>query len=280
MLAEAKKLSSVDVKKAWLPLVSVIVPTYNSASTLDQCLRSVKGQYYKNVEVIVVDRYSIDGTKDIAENYGATFLQRGPERSCQKNYGAKHARGELLYFVDSDFVLEPDVVGRCVEGCKFFDAVCTVNYSVGRGIWGKSIALNERFLARDPTIQVARFLKRRVFFEIGGFDEGLVVGEDLDLYARLLDRGYKVGSVDAVEWHIGEPQTLREIAKRNFYYGKTVRSYFRKRGTLAVRQLSPFKPHLICNLVKTGSPYLFSLAIVDLVRWISSVFGLICCFLG
>lgn len=258
------------------PLVSVIIPTRNSARTLGRCLESVKNQNYKHVEVIVVDCYSKDGTEDIAKKYNATFLLKGPERSSQKNYGAKHAVGELLYFVDSDFVLESDVVGKCVDACRCFDAVSTVNYSVGKSLWGKSIALKERFLAHDPTIQTVRFIKRKAFFEVGGFDENLVIGEDLDLYARLFERYYRVGSVDAVEWHIGEPETLRDIAGRSFYYGKVVRSYFRKRKGVAVRQLSPFKPNLFWMLVKSGSPYLFSLAVVDVTRWMSSCFGLAC----
>jgi len=258
------------------PLVSVIIPTRNSARTLGRCLESVKNQNYKHVEVIVVDCYSNDGTKGIAEGHDATFLLKRPERSSQKNYGAKHASGEFLYFVDSDFILESDVVCKCVDACRCFDAVSTVNYSVGKSLWGKSIALKERFLAHDPTIQTVRFIRRRIFFEIGCFDENLIVGEDLDLYARLLELKYRVGSVDAVEWHIGEPETLRDIAKRSFYYGKAVRAYFKKRKEFAVRQLSPFKLGLFWMLVRSGSPYLFSLAVVDVTRWMSSWFGLAC----
>ena len=260
-------------------LVSVIVPTFNSSRTLSHSLESVKRQDYRNVELIVVDNYSRDNTREIARKYGAIVLLKGPERSSQKNYGARFAKGEFLYFVDSDFILEPDVISKCVHACRRFDAVCTVNYSVGVGVWGKSIALKERFLAHDSTIQVARFIKKKTFFEVGGFDEDLIIGEDLDLYARLLEGGYKVGVVDAVEWHIGEPETLRDVVRRSFYYGRVVRTYFKKRKGLAVRQLSPFKPTLFWDLIRTGSPYLFSLAIVDFTRWISSLLGIICSIL-
>jgi glycosyltransferase involved in cell wall biosynthesis len=262
------------------PLVSVIVPTYNSGRTLGRCLESIMGQDYDNIEVLVVDRYSEDGTRRLAKSYGVNLLLRGPERSAQKNWGALNAKGELLYFVDSDFVLERDVISKCVEACMFFDALCTVNYSVGGSFWSDAIAFKERFLAHDPTIQVVRFLWKRVFFEVGGFDEALIVGEDLDLYARLLEGGYRIGRVDAVEWHIGEPKTLRDIARRNFYYGKVVRPYFRKRGRLAVRQLSPFKPSLILALIRSGNPCVLSLGVVDLTRWISSILGIFSSFLG
>jgi glycosyltransferase involved in cell wall biosynthesis len=268
-----KSFSSYGSNKRVKPLVSVIIPTYNSAKTLRRCLESVKNQDYEHIEVIVVDGYSNDETGDIAKGHVSAFLLKGPERSSQKNCGAKHAGGELLYFVDSDFILESNVVSKCVDACGYFDAVSTVNYSVGEGLWGKSIALQERFLAHDPSIQTVRFVRRKVFLEAGGFDEGLVVGEDLDLYARLLELKYRVGSVDAVEWHVGEPEMLKDVVRRSFYYGKVVRSYFKKRKGAAVQQLSPFKPSLFWMLIKSGSPHLFSLAIVDVTRWMSSLFG-------
>jgi len=267
---KAEKVSTENV------IVSVIVPTYNSAKTLEECLLSITNQDYQYIELVIVDRYSKDGTRGIALKYGANVLLKGPERSSQKNYGAENAVGEFLYFVDSDFVLERDTITKCVIACRDLDAIVTINYSVGRGLWGKSIALKERFLAHDPTIQNVRFIRRTMFLEAGGFDGSLVIGEDLDLYARLLELRYRVGSADAIEWHIGEPETLKEIAKRNFYYGKVVRAYFAKRKNYAWRQLSPFKISLFGSLVKTGSPYLPSLAVVDTIRWTSSLLGLIC----
>ncbi|MEM4577169.1 MAG: glycosyltransferase [Candidatus Nezhaarchaeales archaeon] len=258
------------------PLVSVVVPTCNSAKTLKLCLNSLVNQSYKHLELIVVDNFSKDRSVEIAKGFGAKVFIHGHERSAQKNYGALHANGEFIYFVDSDFVLKADVISKCVDACRFFDAVCTVNYSFGRSLWGKSIALKEYFLAKDPTIQVARFMKRSVFFDVGGFDEDLVVGEDLDLYARLVEQGYKIGFVSAVEWHIGEPETLKAVAMRGFYYGKNVKAYFRKRGGYAVNQLSPFKPKLMYKILRTGSPYMIGLALVDFVRWTSSALGIMC----
>ncbi len=257
------------------PLVSVIVPTYNSSKTLRQCLDSVRKQQYGNIELIIVDNFSKDNTIRIAEEYGAVVLCKGSERSSQKNWGATHAKGALLYFVDSDFVLEPDVVATCTGLCKDFDGVTTVNYSVGKGLWGKSIALKEHFLAHDPTIQTVRFIKKDVFLRAGGFDESLVVGEDLDLHGRLLDSYARIGSANAIEWHIGEPETLMDVVKRSVYYGKTVGRYFKKRKGVARRQLSPFKPGLYLMLIRTGSPYLVSLFVVDVTRWLSSIVGLL-----
>jgi glycosyltransferase involved in cell wall biosynthesis len=73
------------------PLVSIIIPTKNSAEFLEQCLISIKNQSYKNIEIIVVDNFSKDSTREIAKRYGATIYLKGPERSAQRNYAAKKA---------------------------------------------------------------------------------------------------------------------------------------------------------------------------------------------
>ncbi|MFZ8839092.1 MAG: glycosyltransferase family 2 protein [Pyrobaculum sp.] len=57
------------------PLVSVLIPTYNSARTLPLALRSIKRQTYPNVEIIVVDRYSRDGTPYTASRFGSHVIQ-------------------------------------------------------------------------------------------------------------------------------------------------------------------------------------------------------------
>jgi glycosyltransferase involved in cell wall biosynthesis len=273
----ARKVTASDLKnhlESNCPLVSVIIPTYNSSRTLSQCLESIRDQSYNHIETIIVDRFSEDETERIARKFKTILLKKGPERSVQKNHGAQLARGIFLYFVDSDFILERDTISRCVKTCEDLDGVSTINYSVGSGIWGKSIALQERFLAHDPTIQTVRFIRKKVFLALGGFDKSLVIGEDLDLYARLLGGKFRVGNANAIEWHMGEPETLKDISRRSFYYGKAARSFFSKRGTSGVRQLSPFKAGLFWALAKTGSRYIISLAIVDVTRWTSSLFGL------
>ena len=59
-----------------LPLVSVIIPTYNSASTLGVCLISLKNQTYKNIEIIIVDNFSTDTTRAIAKKYTENVFEK------------------------------------------------------------------------------------------------------------------------------------------------------------------------------------------------------------
>src|SRR3990172_7363179 len=84
-------------------LVSIVVPTKNSSRTLSECLRSIREQTYPSIEIIVVDDYSSDNTRQIALMFSATIVLCGGERSRQVNQGVKIAQGEFVYRVDSDF---------------------------------------------------------------------------------------------------------------------------------------------------------------------------------
>src|SRR3989344_4063933 len=85
------------------PKVSVIVPTRNSAKFLETCLKSIRNQTYKNIELIVVDNNSSDKTKKIAKKYADKVFNFGPERSAQVNFGVENSDGQYVYKVDSDF---------------------------------------------------------------------------------------------------------------------------------------------------------------------------------
>ncbi len=85
-----------------LPLVSVIVPTYNSEKNIGLCLKSIINQSYKNIEILVVDRFSEDSTVEIAESYGAKVYQLDCERAKAKNFGLGKAMGRYVLLVDSD----------------------------------------------------------------------------------------------------------------------------------------------------------------------------------
>jgi glycosyltransferase involved in cell wall biosynthesis len=69
------------------PLVSVVIPTFNSERFLERCLRSVKAQSYSNIETIVVDNYSTDGTREIAQSQGARVIQGYFNKPEARNVG-------------------------------------------------------------------------------------------------------------------------------------------------------------------------------------------------
>lgn len=89
------------------PLVSVIIPTYNRKETISRSIQSVLNQTYENIEVIVVDDGSTDGTKEyVLEKYIDAVVyvenQRKKGPSGARNYGVQIANGEYIAFQDSD----------------------------------------------------------------------------------------------------------------------------------------------------------------------------------
>src|SRR6185437_10379377 len=97
------------------PVVSVIVPTKNSAATLEACLQSIKEQTYCPIELIVVDNHSSDTTQEIAKQFTDMVFVQGPERSPQRNLGARKASGHYLLMIDSDMELDGKVVEACIS---------------------------------------------------------------------------------------------------------------------------------------------------------------------
>ena len=80
-----------------------------------------------------------------------------------------------------------------------------------------------------------------LFFTISGFDENLVACEDYDLHNRLIEAGFKVGKIKSQEVHIGEPKSLWEIAKKHYYYGKTIGEFIKRNPEKARKQLTPLR---------------------------------------
>ena len=110
------------------PLVSVIIPARNEAHNIGRCVRSVLATTYPNVEVIVVDDQSTDGTGEIAAELGATVIQTPPlpgdwfgkQWACWT--GKARARGEILCFTDADTEHAPDLIPRTVNAMRALDA--------------------------------------------------------------------------------------------------------------------------------------------------------------
>jgi len=234
------------------PLVSIIIPTKNSANTIDKCLASVRMQSYDKIEIILVDNYSRDETLNIAKKYATKVYLVGPERSAQVNFGVSKALGKYVYRVDSDFVLEPSVVHEAVQSCEKFgyDAIVIHNTSDPTiSFWAK-VRKMERDSYKDDEINVAaRFWKKEVFEKIGGFDVNLIAGDDYDLHNRLLEGGYKIGRIKAQETHIGEPKNMTEIFRKHYFYGQSLGLFIEKNQERAIMQLSPLRRSFIKSLV-------------------------------
>lgn len=261
------------------PLVSIIVPTFNSIETLPRCLESIRRQNYLHIETIVVDKMSRDGSQDVARRYGFSVYEiNATERSEQKNYGVRVSEGDYVYLVDSDFVLDIGVVKEAVELCEDqgYDAVCVHNSSdPSFGYWSKVRNL-EREMYKDDNLNVgARFVRRGIYITMGGMDPELVAGEDYDFQNRLSRNGYRIGRTRSGEVHIGEPRSLTEVVRKHYYYGKTIMPFLTKNRKKGISQLTPVRPAFFRHWRDFASnPGLFlGFGIYQLVRYTSALTG-------
>lgn len=215
------------------PLVSIIIPTKNSASTLEACLKSINNQTYKNIEVIVVDNNSADNTKSIARKFTNLVFDKGPERSAQRNFGASKSKGEYLLFIDSDMELEEKVVEDCVYKININNnskAVIIPEVSFGEGFWAECKALERSFYIGVDWIEAARFFRKDVFDKVGGYDENCISGEDFDLHLRVKKLN-KIRTIERSDHFIrhneGRP-SIFVLLKKKFYYGGKITNYQKK----------------------------------------------------
>ncbi|MCL4499465.1 MAG: glycosyltransferase [Chloroflexi bacterium] len=169
------------------PLVSVVVTTKNEERNIENCLRSIREQSYPWLETIVVDNFSTDATRRIALRYGANVATRGPERSAQRNWGmATMSAGAYVMYVDADMILGPTVVEECVRTIEGDSCVALYIPEIVLGTTCLCrVRRYERSFYDGTVIDAARFFRKDVFVETGGFNESMSGPEDWDLDNRI-----------------------------------------------------------------------------------------------
>lgn len=226
-------------------IVSIIVTTRNNHTTLPACLESIKLQTYPNYELIVVDRDSEDDTKDIARQYTSHVFNMGPERSTQRNFGVKKAKGAYVVIIDSDMELSPDVITACVhqvENHPELKGIIIPEESFGKGFWAACKKLERSFYVGIDWIEAARFFDKKTYEKVGGYDEQLVSGEDWDLSGRVGEIGV-IGRIDKFIYHNeGQPKFFSSLRKK-YYYAGLASTYLEKNavGSKLMTQKGPLQ---------------------------------------
>lgn len=233
------------------PVVSVIVPTFNSGRTISATLQSVAVQTYGNIEVIVVDGGSTDRTVAIAQGFGASVLQLGTGRSTSRRIGSARARGAYLLFLDSDQVADRNLVERALEVSTPNSRVALIlpEIDAGEGLWFRCHSLL-RHVAESGGLGYPRFFPSRLYRSIGGHTEGLEdYMEDRDLLLRLIDAGGStlqigahitnlLGRVNPISMGIKGAQAARDADKyflRNRERSETIWNVLRPRAVGMLR---------------------------------------------
>jgi glycosyltransferase involved in cell wall biosynthesis len=176
---------------------AVVIPVHNRADLLEAALASVAAQTLPPAEVIVVDDGSTDGSAAVAERFGATVLRQPPGGvSAARNRGLAASSAPYVAFLDSDDEWEPGHLAALAAKAGGHSIVSTAALSTDGALIGSqsrvplALTAADRLLWPDnPVVTSAVLVDRALALEVGGFDEQLRHSEDLDLWAKLLERG-------------------------------------------------------------------------------------------
>ena len=178
--------------------VSVIIPTHNRRDFVREALASVMAQTYQNFEVLVVDDGSTDGTEEVVHEFPRTHYlwQENRGVSAARNLGVALSTGELIAFLDSDDLWQPQKLAVQIE---FFAAQPEARICQTEELWLRNdVRVNPHNKHRKPSGDIfarslhlclvspsATMMRRELFESVGGFDENLPACEDYDLWLRI-----------------------------------------------------------------------------------------------
>ncbi len=215
-----------------LPLISVVVTTKNEGKNIERCLKSIKKQTYpqNRMEIIVVDNNSTDRTKMIAKKCTDLVYNFGPERSAQRNFGAKKAKGKYFMYLDADMILSPTVIKECVNKFKNLKLIGLYipEIILGKSFWSK-VRRFERSFYNATVIDCVRIVKSTYFKKVGGFDETMSGPEDWDFDKKIR----RIGKVDIIAspmYHNEAEFNLKNYLNKKTYYIKSFKRYMNKWG--------------------------------------------------
>jgi cellulose synthase/poly-beta-1,6-N-acetylglucosamine synthase-like glycosyltransferase len=264
------------------PVVAVIIPTLNAASTLKECLDSIARMTYpkENTKVIVVDGGSQDSTVEKASEYGSlVMVRKGTSRGAACNEGAKKASGDIVAFTDADAVVNPDWLAAIVSEMGANHALDAVG--------GLDLGLRETpaFARASTAIDVQR--RRKVaygwkavykikgvnsayrlsaFLEVGGFDPTLLFGEESDLHARMVALGKQIKFVPSiVVYHRRHVQNLRSLT-RAFRTSRRIAPLLFRSWTLRAALHDPTSPFTTLLMLVIAACLSIPLVILLLIK--------------
>ncbi len=229
------------------PLVSIIIPTKNSEGTLFNCLDSIKNQTYKNIEVVIVDKFSKGSVVERANGYGAKVIAGPYNKPAARNIGIMNSSGDILLFADADFIFENTLIEEIVnifqhEPC---DAIFVPEEYLGHGFLGDCRTLEKRCYQEVSAIEAPRVYKRWVCSKLL-FDEANEGPDEYDFYLNALSLCIKTSSAKSKVLLMEHPVNFR----KKFRHGKFYEYYMKKHeGKDIIRKqvnLS-FRLNLICR---------------------------------
>lgn len=217
------------------PLVSVIIPLYNSEEYIAETIKSALNQTYKHIEVIVVDDGSTDNSLAVAKQYESekvrVYHQENSGAPVARNYGFRLSKGQYIQYLDSDDLLTPHKIEKQVEALskKDDDAIATSSVFVDKdgvqSLWPMPEIYHDFIIGFDllvnlwvhfvPSLVPGVYLTPRSLVEkTGGWDETLRKNQDGDFFARVLKNAGKVVFVpdEGQIWRILPSSTSHKVS--------------------------------------------------------------------
>ncbi len=233
-----------------VPFISVVIPNRNGEATLPACLGAATSSDYPHYEVVVVDDASTDGSVEVIEGYPCRLVRLETKGGASKarNSGAEAARGEVIFFTDSDCVMPPDTLAKVAsEYRKHPEALIGGTYSTEPGDPGffnqfQAVFINFSETKRIPPDYIATHamvISKKQFEASGGFDEVFMpILEDVEFSHRLRAGGVELRMQPALEvrhmFGFDLKRSLLNAFKKTRYwvmYSLGNRDLFRDSGT-------------------------------------------------
>ena len=256
--------------------ISVILNAYNEEKDLSECIKSLKRQSVKPVEILVIDNASTDHTADVAKKAGVRVITvKKMTRGLARDYGWRHAKGEIVAYLDSDTVVNKDWVKEILK--RFDDGADGVIDRIH--VWNPDNAFTrslDAFYSFRIENNYQPFLawayKRSLLEKVGGFKDTWV--EDGELGKRFLKAGYKILLADkAVRYHKGPPRSFRDMLKRNYFFGKNeaLSIYKNHPESLPKKRIAAYIGFIVLEAAALIGAFINPLALI----WIPSSFVLL-----
>jgi cellulose synthase/poly-beta-1,6-N-acetylglucosamine synthase-like glycosyltransferase len=262
------------VTQAKAPVVSVLMPVRNEERSVAGAVRSVLDQSFQDVEILVIDGASDDDTvaevSRLAAGDPRVRLVSNPQRTIPHalNIGLRAARGRYVARVDAHASVSADYLERGVltlDGMPDVAAVGGRRIGVGEGASGRAVAaaLSSPFgvgnsinhyagQAQDTDHASFGVFRADVVRAIDGWDEGLLVNEDVDLDYRIQQAGWRIRYDPQMEIYWQVRRSVRDLARQYRRYGRGKAAMVRKNGRSAVLPRHLAAPALVVWLGAAG----------------------------
>lgn len=226
-------------------LLSLVVPVYNDSKSLVKCLSSIYKSEYRSYQVIVVNDGSTDDSLQVARSFDCTVIDLPVNKGVAnaRNVGADEASGDILVFIDSDVVIDPDTLSKFAAAHKNTDVeICTSQVypaSLSKGFAPELIAASWHYIIRkalpspSSVSTMAFSINKKVFNEVGQFNTsfGLAGGEEFEIGVPIKSHGYKIHLDTSILVHHHYQSfwpRFKTVLRRSYVYGNI--AYHHKLG--------------------------------------------------